>query len=104
MADPPRGLIKVVNIMTRASHYESFTTSGAGCMLDGGLARGQARCSSPTTGTGASTDAFGLIWRRGIHFDWKPRMVQNCQSRIGPNAPHPSGLAARCTAALESAL
>ena len=43
---PPR-LIKVDNIITRTSHYDSFAVSGTGYTLNGRLARGrrrQARC------------------------------------------------------------
>ena len=41
-----RGQIKVDNITTRTSHYESFTVSGTGFILNGRLARGQARAGA----------------------------------------------------------
>ena len=40
--------MKVVNITTRTSHYASFSMSGMGCILNGRLARGQAKKPLPS--------------------------------------------------------
>jgi hypothetical protein len=40
MTDPPAGLVKVVNIITRTSYYESVSMIGTGFVLNGRLARG----------------------------------------------------------------